>query len=581
MKMPKLPENVRKYTQEISAFRGINYTDNYVDGELAESKNISSMRYPYMTVRRVRSLPQLEPYKHRGGIRITKYCHEKEIWQTKEDSEPYGVLPAYSKYSIFKAFDHCGNPGYAVDQIVAVNNYIVLWMRNKGNNKLKYLDFEAGTIKDLEAEAEASGATFTADTITVSGTDLTTLFKPGDGLTVSGCAAEPGNNKVFIVKSVTATVLTATENAFTAASEAGAVTISRKLPNMSFVCESGNRLWGCGKDGKTIYASALGDPTNFDVFQGLSTDSWRATIGHGGEFTACTSFNGAVLFWMRNKLFRVVGDYPAEYAIYEKYYPGCISNNSQVVVGDTLIYQGAFGIYSYTGSNPTNIATALGEKDYRNGVAVADERYYYICVEYLPWDFRDYPPTRTEKKLFVYDTKTGIWVREDELDVVSADYLGVLNGQMGCIHLVDGEGQSWSVWPYVPPLFPSETTWEYAGATPFYYEEWYEIEWYAQFKPFYETVDGRKVHSKLFIRAELPKGAVIEDEPPLSAWMVAEVRCDNGRWIKAGEIRGPANDTYVMPLVIDRCDKFELKLSGKGPFLLKSILREFTVGGEQ
>ena len=55
------------------------------------------------------------------------------------------------------------------------------------------------------------------------------------------------------------------------------------MPDLDFICESENRLWGCSNETRTIYASALGDPTNFFSYQGLSTDSYAVAVGSEGR----------------------------------------------------------------------------------------------------------------------------------------------------------------------------------------------------------------------------------------------------------------------------------------------------------
>ena len=48
-----------------------------------------------------------------------------------------------------------------------------------------------------------------------------------------------------------ATLPDTTSNIITEASEA--ITLERKIPDMDFICESENRLWGCSNDAQTIY----------------------------------------------------------------------------------------------------------------------------------------------------------------------------------------------------------------------------------------------------------------------------------------------------------------------------------------
>ena len=98
-----------------------------------------------------------------------------------------------------------------------------------------------------------------------------------------------------------------------------------------------------------------------------------------------------------------------------------------------------------------------------------------------------------------------------------------------------------------------------------------EQEWTAQFAPFYETVLGRKRYSRLLLRLELPEGS----------WVRAELRLDNGPWNECGKVVGRTEDVVPMRLGVNRCDKFELRLRGKGPCTVLSVLWEFTVGSER
>lgn len=216
-----------------------------------------------------------------------------------------------------------------------------------------------------------SKAKFTKNKMTVSGwTDLTTLFKAGDGVTLSGCVTQSANNKDFVIKAVTAKEITVADNTFTEATETStSIKIERKIPDLDFICESENRLWGCNSTTQTLYASALGDPTNFYVYEGLSTDSYTLAVGTDGKFTGCCKLSSSVLFWKETKLHKMLGGYPAEYSMYtyelEGLQDGC--HKSQQVINDTLFYKGPHGVYAYSGGTPTLISENFGEKFFGRG----------------------------------------------------------------------------------------------------------------------------------------------------------------------------------------------------------------------
>ena len=179
------------------------------------------------------------------------------------------------------------------------------------------------------------------------------LFKAGDAIEISGCTTCAANNGSHIIRSLEARKLTFTKDIFTKTGvEAGTVMLERKVPDLTCICECDNRIWGA--EGKTIYASALGDPTNFYVYDGVSTDSYAVAVGTEGEFTGCIAYSSTVLFWKENCLHKVLGSYPAQYEIYTYTVPGIQkgSEKSLAVINETLFYKGRNGVYAYSGGTP-------------------------------------------------------------------------------------------------------------------------------------------------------------------------------------------------------------------------------------
>ena len=213
--------------------------------------------------------------------------------------------------------------------------------------------------------------------------DLTTQFKAGDTVMISGCTEAEGNNKSVYIKEVEATKITVTDNAFTEATETGEITIARKIPDLDFICESENRLWGCSNEDKTIYASALGDPTNFFTYEGISTDSYAVAVGSEGDFTGCAKLSTSVLFWKENVLHKMLGSYPAEYALYtynvEGLQAGC--HKSMQIVNETLFYKGLHGVYAYSGGIPSLVSQQFGDHEFTDAVGGTDGVRYFLSVK--------------------------------------------------------------------------------------------------------------------------------------------------------------------------------------------------------
>lgn len=505
--LPYLKYSMRTAQSEMVAMRGINYSDQMQDGDLRDTKNLSARRYPYITTRRARA--KQEGYS--GGTGLTAWGKLVVVQGTDllYDGEIVGQVSAGEK------------------QFAVVNTKMVIWP-----DKV-YLDMTSKKVIPLGASVTGSGATFTANSMKVSGWgDLTASFKAGDAVTITGCTTEEANNIDFVIRSVTADTITVTSNTFTAATEEStAITVERKIPDMDFICESENRLWGCSSDAQTIFASSLGDPTNFYNYEGLSTDAYALAVGSEGEFTGCCKLGTSVLFWKETKLHKMLGSYPAEYSLYtydiEGLQKGC--HKSLQVINEILFYMGLHGVYAYSGGTPSLISSNFGDHEFSDAVGGNDGDSYYLSV--MDGD---------ESHLFVYETISGIWVREDDTRVLDFARVGK------DIYFLTSGGEVW--------LADSK-------------KDDPELEWLAQFTPFYETIQGRKSYSKILLRMELPKGS----------WMAAEVRCDEKRWVECGKVIGNEHDVVPMRIPINRCDKFEIRLRGKGPCTILSVLREFRV----
>lgn len=502
MRTPELPYKLTGNQTEIVQMRGVNWSESLQNGDLRDSLNISARRWPYITTRK-------------GRV--------KQEYSNATALTAWDKLVAVQGTSLLYNGEAVGTVTEGAKQFAVVNTKMVIWP-----DKV-YLDMQDMTVKPLGASLTGTGATFTTNTMTVSGwADLTTKFKAGDCITITGTT---GNDKDTVIKEITETVITVRDNGFTEETDTGSITLERKIPDMDYICESENRLWGCSSTAQTVYASALGDPTNFYVYEGLSTDSYTLAVGTEGSFTGCCKLSSSVLFWKETKLHKMLGSYPAEYAMYtyemEGLQAGC--HKSQQVINDTLFYKGAHGVYAYNGGTPTLISEAFGEKEFTDAVGGNDGDTYYLSV------------TEGETHyLLCYETKYGLWVLEDDTRAVDFARIGkklyVLDSD-GDVYLLDGE----------------ETP---AG-----------MEWMAQFAPMYETILGRKTYSKLLLRLELPKGS----------YMKAKVRFDGKQWEDCGKAVGGEQDVIPMRIATNRCDKFELRLEGVGRCTVLGIVREFAV----
>jgi len=333
--------------------------------------------------------------------------------------------------------------------------------------------------------------------------------------------------------------------------ETGTVSVGREVPDLDFVCVNENRLWGC--KGDTIYASALGDPFNFNVFDGLSTDSWQSSVTDAGDFTACVSFNGYPIFFKENSICKVQGDKPSNFQWTQTsrfgVKEGC--SRSLAVAGDTLYYFSRAGVCAYTGGTPKVISDALGANiewtsETRHGVTGgSDGIRYWMSV---------YNNTESINNLFCYDTRYGGWWREDDLDAESMvcfeGRIYMLSTDKG-IYTVGGEDGT----------LEDPVSWEVK---------------FADSVRFYETSDSnsqnKKGLSRLMLRCELAADAVI----------TVSVSYDKGSWHQMAQIKGASAtpwdstggnkmNSYNVPLILRRCDSYRIKLTGTGNAVVYSL----------
>lgn len=425
----------------------------------------------------------------------------------------------------------------ALNSVLKVGDSIAIF--DDVTNKYVQTTVKAVTATTLTLADSISN--YTADYINIYGNLadgsvplLSDSFKVGDVVKVKG-----GSNDIsFQISKIEGNVLYADSEIFTAEAVSEIVTVERAIPDLDFICESENRLWGCSNKERTIFASALGDPTNIYTYQGVSTDSYAVPVGSEEDFTGCIAYGGSVLFFKEMKLHKILGSFPAEYMMYSYDFEGVQkgSHKSLAIVNEVLYFKGIHGVYAFTGS-PTLISANFGEREFYHAVAGSDGDTYYISMTDRE------VKSDSESYLFAYETEKRIWVLEDHVSVSDFARIG------GTTYALE----SGEVWLY--------------GAN----ETSADDEWLVQFTPLYESIEGRKSYSRILLRVELPLGS----------YLIVEARFDSGAWLEAGKVIGSRQDVIPIMIPINRCDKFELRIKGKGKCTIHNMLREYYVRGDK
>lgn len=325
------------------------------------------------------------------------------------------------------------------------------------------------------------------------------------------------------------------------------VSFKRTVPNMDFVIECGNRLWGCyygqSEDGKIlneIYASKLGDFKNWRTYQGLSTDSYAASRGSDGPWTGAIAMNNYPLFFKRNCLEKIYISASGAHQIATTKMPGVQPGSwrSMQIVDGVLFYLSDNGVMVYDGSMPDRISEDLGDIKYKNGVGgkLADSYYLSVTAQDGSCD------------LFHLDIGKGMWHREDGLRLVqTADRGDVLywlteDGQLMTPGTMAEQDEG---------LEEEDFVWEIVSG----------------------AIGYQRAEQEYLLRL-IPR---IKLEPGGSV-RVHVMYDDNGTWQRVGCIEGNSTHSVTIPVKTRRCDHFRIKLSGIGGATLYSITREIEKG---
>ena len=319
------------------------------------------------------------------------------------------------------------------------------------------------------------------------------------------------------------------------------VELERRVPDMDYLTECDNRVWGCSNKENVIYACKLGDPTNWFSYRGIAADSYAVTVGSDGAFTGAATCMGYALFFKENTLHKLYGSKPSDFQLSSLRCRGVAKGaaRSLCVINETLYYLSPDGVMAWDGSIPTKVSTALDPARLRNvksalGGAL-DGRYYLHLVRGSG--------EAQAVRLLVYDTERGLWQEEDVCSYEMA-------GSGGQLYLWDGK----AIWAADADR---EENWQQAGG----------IEDGVSF----ELVSGdigldspeELYLSRLTLRLEAGVKSRIE----------VAVSYDSGAWETLAQLNADGRRCFDVPLVPRRCGSLRLRLKGRGQLTLRSLTR--------
>lgn len=344
------------------------------------------------------------------------------------------------------------------------------------------------------------------------------------------------------------------------------VTVSRELPKMDYVCEFNNRIYGCrygennaGEFVNEVYASKLGDPTNWFNFVGLNGDSYIASCGSQGEFTGIAAYQGYVFFFKEEGFHKLYGTQPSNFQMVWRPCSGVAKGSAKsiAICNEILMYKSRDGVVAFDGS-VNKISEKLDTQPYFDAVAGSYRSKYYISMRDQQYNY----------KLYVYDLNTNTWCIEDDLRakyIVYANNATYLIDYSNNVYAINNEYIYLYNFPETDMLPAADVYPGLQNLAP--YED--DIVWSFVTGDLGFDNPYNKYVKRINLRMQLD----------ISTKVRIEVEYDSsGDWEYVTEHFANKKKSYEIPIQVRRADHIRLRLSGWGEFRLFSITRAVESG---
>ena len=319
--------------------------------------------------------------------------------------------------------------------------------------------------------------------------------------------------------------------------------VERLVPDMAFVTEAMNRLWGCNSDGTEIYASKLGDPTNWNCFEGISTDSWAVTIGSEGKFTGAITYLGYPTFFKERSLIKIAiasnGAHQTRETMCRGVQEGC--SKSMSIVNEVLFYKAQTDIVAYDGSLPQTVSKKLGDMSgFTDCVGGRNKDSYYILG-------RIYKNGAYEHHMYVYDARKGFWTEDDN---TAYEYMTTWNNI--CVGVVSDKVHLFDKGNNITTTEEDDFEWSFESN---------EMDYF--------TSDAKYIH-RVVMKAEMSPKAKAR------VW----ISYDGKPYTRLFEMRSSGYKVYPLNIIPRRCDRFKVKVEGVGDVIIHRLTKVFETGSD-
>ena len=564
MEMPTL-RRLWTSRRTVDAFGGLNRSPRTGEGEFAQMENLSSDFYPVLApcppreqldITGVTSLGAGQRLFYTQGTELVLGDRRIDLGLSPDGNKILVKMGAYvvvfpdKKYASTLENGDCGSLEARFEAANAVltpctlegadriPDYIQSAEPLSPENGTLWLDTAASpaVLKEWSAASNLWAAVETAY-VRIEAPGIGVPFRQYDGVTLSGAEALDGANVIWQAGSDFVVVSGVLEGQ----KHMRGLVLSRSVPEMDYVIECGNRLWGCragtdrlGNPVNEIYASKLGDFRNWNCFMGLSTDSYAVTVGTQGPFTGAITYLGNPLFFKEDCLYKIYGSYPAAFHVQSTACRGVAQGGGEslAIVGETLFYKSPMGVCAYDGSLPAEVGRNLGFDPLEGGVGAGFGGKYFLSLQ---------EHTGTDA-LYVYDKLLGQWHRETGFGARQ------MVSHAGKLYGLDKNGGLWLL----------------RGG-----KSRARVKWMARTGRISGWDGKRMVLKSLELQLLLANRARMD----------ISVRYDDrGAWERIGTLTG-SDRRFLLPIRPKPCSHLELLLEGEGDIRLLSLTRVLRQGG--
>ena len=599
MRFPYLRE-VAQYREMTTAFGGYNHQLSCQDGQFFDMKNMTTLHFPILSPRQSRGI--VKSFNNPQGILDKEellWIDSNKLYINGEEKQLEGVtisdeapktlakmgafviiMPDKIWYNVDK--DECGYMEHT--NTIASGTEIKFTLCEANGTAIAYEDatyYEENKPEDgaymmsqtsdgkpsLKVYSASTGIWVTVATtyVQITATGIGVGFEKEDGvkITIDGgidslsnifvneeekeegeevpkmstntCIADKTDDSITIV-GILNELLTITDKE---------LKIERKVPELAFITECNNRLWGCSPDGHELYCCKLGDVKNWNCFKGISTDSWAATVGSDGKFTGAITYLGYPIFFKEDSLIKIApsstGGHQTKETICRGVQKG--SHRSLSILNETLYYKSTTCVCAYNGSLPYSISDELGDVRYYDAVAGTVGYRYYVSMHDASGKY----------SLFVYDAKNGQWCKEDDTEVYA------FCRHLDDLYYIDAKDKTMKstrgTLPYDVPEKAIEG----------------KFDWFVESGTLGYSSPDHKYVARMNLRISLEVGTNVD----------FYIQYDSsGEWEHKFNMSGHGTRTFSVPIIPKRCDHFKYKLTGRGGCKIHSITKTMEEGSD-